>query len=83
MSSHFCPEIIEIYACGNYSVHVEFADGKIKTCDLSDHLEHGIFKALKDEDFFKLVHTEHGAAVWNDKVDIAPEYLYEHGQDVK
>ncbi len=79
MNSHFCPAIVKIHVCDSYSVKVEFADGKIKICDLSDHLERGVFKALKDKDFFNLVHVEHGAAVWNEKIDIAPEYLYEHG----
>ena len=83
MNSHFCPNIVKIHACGNYSVRVEFADGKVKICDLSGHLERGVFKVLKDKDFFNLVHAEHGAAVWNDKIDIAPEYLYEHGQLVQ
>ena len=80
MNSHFCPAIINIHVCDNYSVKVEFADGLIKICDLSDHLERGIFKALNDKGLFNLVHVEHGAAVWNDRIDIAPEYLYEHGK---
>ena len=79
MNSHFCPNIVEIHACGDYSVQVEFADGVIKVCDLSGHLERGVFKAFRDKDLFERVHVEHGAAVWTDKIDIAPEYLYEHG----
>ena len=82
MNSHFCPEIIKIHVCGDYAVQIDFADGITKVCDLSDHLEHGVFKAFRDKNFFRLVHVEHGAAVWNDKIDIAPEYLYEHGKIV-
>ena len=79
MNSHFCPDIVEIHACEDYFVQVKFADGNVRTCDLSNHLECGVFKALKDKELFRLVHAEHGAAVWNDNIDIAPEYLYEHG----
>ena len=82
MNSHFCPDIVKIYACGDYSVRVEFANSEIKICDLSDHLERGVFKALRDKEFFKSVHAEHGAAVWNEDIDIAPEYLYEHGRNI-
>ena len=33
---------------------------------------------------FSITHIDHGVTAWNDgKVDIAPEYLYEHGKDVE
>ena len=79
MASHFCPDIVHIRPLEDFSVLVVFDDGKTKICNLSDHLERGIFKALKDKKIFNLVHVEHGAAVWNEHIDIAPEYLYEHG----
>ena len=76
---HFCPDIIEVHALDGYVLRVKFADGVIKDCDLSSLTEQGVFTCLKNRDFFLKAHPQDGAIVWSDEIDIAPEFLYEHG----
>ena len=73
---HFCPDALKVTHVGDYVLEVEFADGSVKTCDFSDHLEKGVFRKLRDISFFKKAHVKDGAIVWDDTLDCAPEYVY-------
>ncbi|WP_308578847.1 DUF2442 domain-containing protein [uncultured Oribacterium sp.] len=41
-------------------------------------LQKPIYQQLNDLDFFLTAHVEDGTVIWNDELDIAPEYLYEN-----
>ena len=61
----------------DYTIELEFADGKQGVFDARPLLEHAIFAPLKALPFFMMAHVEYDTVVWNDDLDIAPESLYE------
>ena len=54
-----------------------FADGQKKLFDAKYLLDKTAFEQCRSLPFFKTAHVEYGTVVWNDDLDIAPEYLYE------
>ncbi len=64
----------------NYEIWIKFNDGTEGVVDLeptitSDHRE--IFRELEDEDQFKRFRVDDDTIVWENGLDLAPEYLYE------
>ena len=76
MGCHECPDAISVTALDDYVLKVEFADGSVKTCDFSDHLNKGVFRKLRDVSFFRKAHDQDGAIVWDETLDCAPEHVY-------
>ena len=65
----------------DYTLVVEFHDGNVKKIDMKPVIaEGGVFEPLNNIAFFMLAKTDGCTVIWNDKIDIAPEYLYEHGE---
>ncbi len=65
---------------GDHKLWIRFNTGEVKFFDFKPLLEKPAFAPLADEDVFKGVYIDYGITVWNDgEIDIAPEYLYEHG----
>ena len=77
---HFCPDAVKVTPLEWRTLLVEFADGSVKACDMAEL--GGVFARLNDREFFRKAHVETGAVVWDETLDIAPEYLYEHGKDI-
>lgn len=65
----------------NYTLTVKFHDGSVKFFDAAPLLEYAIYEPLKNPGFFMRAKADCGTVVWNDDIDIAPEYLYEAGKD--
>ncbi len=63
----------------NYNLLVTFENGEKRMFDCTELLSKNIYKPLKNKTFFASVKTEFGTAVWNGQIDIAPEYIYQHG----
>ena len=64
----------------DYKLWVRFNNGEIKVFDFKSELDSPAFSPLKDKAVFNSVYIDYGVPVWNDgAIDIAPEYLYEHG----
>lgn len=74
-----------VQVCGvrplaNYQLWIRFNTGEAKIFDFRDLLDSPAFSPLKDQAVFDSVTIDYGVTVWkNGKIDIAPEYLYEHG----
>ncbi|MBR5621347.1 DUF2442 domain-containing protein [Candidatus Saccharibacteria bacterium] len=76
--------VVKVTPQGNYTLVVEFSDGSIKKVDMSPVIEKdAVFAPLKNTPLFMTAKEQYGTVVWTDKIDIAPEYLYEHGVDIK
>ena len=72
--------IISVRVLDEYRLWLRFSTGETKTFDFSPLLEHKAFQPLRDKVLFGSVYVDYGVTVWNDgAIDIAPEYLYEHG----
>lgn len=62
----------------NYTLLLTFADGTKKCYNAKPLLNKLIYKQLKNPAFFAQAKAECGTVVWNEEIDIAPEYLYEN-----
>lgn len=64
----------------NYKLWVRFNNGVAKIFDFTPIIDSPAFSPLKDKDVFNSVYIDYGVTVWKDgEIDIAPEYLYDHG----
>ena len=59
----------------DYKIYVEIKDGKKGLFDMKPYLDKGIFKELKDVNYFNRVDILYGAVTWPNEQDIAPETL--------
>ncbi len=66
---------------GNYTLVCTFNNGTRKRVDLSPLLKYPAYEELKDEREF-IRYGVDGTVFWANGADIAPEYLYEHGESV-
>lgn len=72
-----------VRAMPDHKLWVRFSTGEAKIFDFSPLLDSPAFQPLKDSDIWDGVYIDYGVTVWQDgAIDIAPEYLYEHGVSV-
>ena len=64
----------------DYTLLLTFADGTNKVYDARPLLKKEIYSPLNNIDFFLTAKAECGTVIWDDDIDIAPEYLYECSQ---
>ena len=58
-----------------YRIYVEVADGRKGIFDMKPYLDRGVFRELKDVNYFNQVGILFGAVTWPHEQDIAPETL--------
>jgi len=64
----------------DFKLWVRFTTGEAKVFDFGPLLSEEGFKPLSNPEVFRNVYIDYGCTVWDDgQIDIAPEYLYEHG----
>jgi hypothetical protein len=59
----------------DYCIYVEIDDGRKGIFDLKPYLDHGVFRELRNVNYFNQVGILFGAVTWPNKQDIAPETL--------
>ncbi len=65
----------------NFELWVRFNTGEAKIFDCKPLLDTPAYVPLRDAEIFRSVYIDYGIPVWNDgDIDIAPEYVYEHGR---
>ena len=62
----------------DYTIDLQFADGTRGVFDLSPFLDDAYYSALTSLPMFLSGHAECGTVVWDNDLDIAPEFLYEN-----
>lgn len=69
----------------DYKLRLQFNNGVIKDVDLDEALYGEVFEPLRDKKKFQQVRVnpETNTIEWPNGADLAPEFLYEHGQDVE
>ena len=68
-------DVIKVQAKLDYVLYVELADGRKGLFDIKPYLDFGIFKELKEINYFNKVDILFGAITWPNEQDIAPETL--------
>ncbi len=59
----------------NYRIYVEIEDGRSGIFDLKPYLDRGVFRELREVNYFNQVGILLGAVTWPNDQDIAPETL--------
>ncbi|MBR8827693.1 MAG: DUF2442 domain-containing protein [Gomphosphaeria aponina SAG 52.96 = DSM 107014] len=70
------PRISEVIPLSNYKLKLIFTNGEQGIYDCSNFLNFGIFKELKDKNYFNQVQVLHGTVTWPHEQDICPDTLY-------
>ncbi|MCO5252689.1 MAG: DUF2442 domain-containing protein [Candidatus Kapabacteria bacterium] len=70
------PRAIKVEPKDEYKLLLEFENGERKVYDMRKFLDFGIFKELKDVNYFKKVRIEFGTVAWPNEQDICPDTLY-------
>lgn len=72
-----------VKANSDFTLTVDFTDGKRKIFDFKPLFDLPCYKPLKDIKCFEGAYIDCGAVCWNDgEIDIAPETLYIEGVDI-
>jgi len=67
----------------DYRIYVEVMDGRKGVFDMKPYLDRGVFRELKDANYFNQVGILFGAVTWPHEQDIAPETLLAGMQPVE
>lgn len=77
--------IIDAEHLEGYKLSLTFENGIRKVVDLEPHLEGEIFEPLQDLEYFKQVYVNEDTETveWPNGADLAPEFLWEIGEEVE
>ena len=76
-------EIKEVKVLPEYRLLLTFENNEKRIKDMKPYLEKGIFKQLKNKDFFNKVKIAFGTISWGEELDICADSLYETSQKVE
>jgi Protein of unknown function (DUF2442) len=68
-------DVKTVKALTNHRVYVETVGGQVGVFDMTPYLERGVFRELKDVNYFRQVGIALGAVTWPHGQDIAPQTL--------
>jgi hypothetical protein len=69
-------KVVAVKANDDLTLDLKFDDSSVRRFDVKPYLEYGVFKELKDKDYFKRVKIAFGTVQWPNEQDISPETLY-------
>jgi len=70
------PRVKKVIAQDSYMLLLTFENDEKKVYDCTNLLDFGVFKELKDINYFKQVYVEYGTVCWPHEQDICPDTLY-------
>lgn len=76
-------KIVEVEVLENYKLLITFDNNIKKIKDMKPYLDKGVFKKLKDEEFFYKVKISFGTISWGNSIDMCADSLYETSEEVK
>ena len=71
------PRVASMQAEANYRLRILFTNGERGVYDCSHLLNFGVFRELRDVEYFGRVAVTYGTASWPHEQDICPDTLYE------
>ncbi len=74
-------DVVDVQVLDDWKLKLRFEDGSIKLFDFKPLLSEKLYAPLRNPGLFKQAEILCGGLAWTDEIDIAPEYLYEHGVD--
>jgi hypothetical protein len=76
------PKLIAITPLDNFSLILDFGDGRKRLYDFKPNLTHKFYQALADIRLFKSVSIKDGEVEWVTGQDFCPITLYEHSKPI-
>jgi hypothetical protein len=70
------PRVIAVEATNNHFLKLSFDNDETKLFDASPFLDKGIFKELRDYNYFKQVSVAFGSVEWPHEQDFSYDTLY-------
>ena len=70
------PRVKSVAAISSYQLKIIFNNGEEGIYDCKPLLDFGVFKELKDVNYFKQAKAQDGTVVWPHEQDICPDTLY-------
>ena len=70
--------IMDVQVLDNYELLLTFSNGEKRIKDMKPYLEKGVFKKLKDKNFFSSVKLSFGTISWDDNIDLCADSIYEN-----
>ena len=70
------PRVNKVLATDNYQLNLVFTNGEQGVYDCSSLLDFGVFKELKNQNYFTQAKVIDGTVVWPNEQDICPDTLY-------
>jgi len=77
------PDVIDFEIISDHRIKVTLSNGKKGIFDVKPYLEKGIFKELKNYDYFKRARIEFGTIVWPNEQDFSPETIEAKMEEIK
>lgn len=70
------PRVAYVEPTGEYRLKLVFTNGETGIFDCSPLLDFGVFRELRDIDYFNQARVEYGTVTWPHEQDICPDTLY-------
>ena len=70
------PRVKKVIPNDDYTLHLIFKNQEEAIFDCKKLLDFGVFKELKDKNYFKQAFVEYGTVAWPNEQDICPDTLY-------
>ena len=70
-------KIVDVKVLENYELLLTFDNNVKKIKDMKPYLEKGVFKKLKNQEFFKSVKIAYGTITWGENIDLCADSIYE------
>lgn len=70
------PRVKSVATISGYKLKIKFNNGEDGIYDCTPLLDFGVFKELKDVNYFKRAKVWDGTVVWPHEQDICPDTLY-------
>ena len=70
------PRVKHVSALADYKLEIEFTNGEQGIYDCAHLLNFGVFKELKDQNYFSKATVLDGTVTWPNEQDICPDTLY-------
>ncbi|MFH1110491.1 MAG: DUF2442 domain-containing protein [Planctomycetota bacterium] len=71
------PRVETVVATEDYKLQITFSNGEVGVFDCAPLLDFGVFRELRDVNYFKQARAEGGTVIWPHEQDICPDTLYE------
>lgn len=70
------PRVKSVAAISDYKLRIVFSNGESGVYDCAHLLDFGVFKELRDVNYFNQVKAWGGTVMWPHEQDICPDTLY-------